>query len=410
MHAVGVIVEYNPFHNGHAYHVSSAKEVSGADIVIAVMSGNFLQRGEPAMVSKWMRAKMALLGGVDLVFELPYKFATQHAEIFADGSVSLLSEVGCQSFCFGSEDGDISSFYNTISFLQEHSAAYNDEIKHKMNLGMSYPRAASEAFISLNAGPQLLDLSKPNNILGFQYVKSALQQKSSMKPITIKRKNADYHDEHFASATIASATSIRKAVFLKDSNYDQIAQYVPSTTYEQLNDYFNQYGVLHSWEMYWPLLKYRLLHSSAKELKEIYEIEEGLENRFIEACMHAETFQQFMELVKTKRYTWTRLQRACVHILTNTKKDDMLQNEKASYLRLLGMTTNGREYLNKMKKHFSLPLVSKLSSYQHPQLDLDIKASRIYALGIPVQKQNEYLKMEYKQSPIYIQNSESVGS
>jgi predicted nucleotidyltransferase len=403
MNAVGVIVEYNPFHNGHAYHVQAAKEYSGADIVIAVMSGNFLQRGEPALVSKWTRTKMALYGGVDIVIELPYFFATQKAEVFANGAVSILTKAGCQSFCFGSESGDIDSFYQTAAFLEEHQEAFDREVKREIGLGNSYPKALSLAFKNLSPKDTLIDLTQPNNILGFQYIQAVLQQKSKIQAITVSRKNANYHDEHFASSTIASATSIRKAFFTQSDGSESIQQYVPSFTSELLMDYYKRYRLLHQWENYWPYLKYRLLHISPNELQEIYEIEEGLENRFISAVIHAESFEHFMTLVKTKRYTWTRLQRACVHVLTNTKKKEMkIPNKTASYLRLLGMTTNGKQYLNKMKDHIDLPIVSKLSAFQNEEIELDIKASRIYSLGVPADRQSEFLKQEFSQPPIFI--------
>ncbi|MGZ4160882.1 MAG: nucleotidyltransferase [Neobacillus sp.] len=403
MKAVGVIVEYNPFHNGHAFHLQAAREASGADVVIAVMSGDFLQRGEPALVSKWNRTRMALLGGVDIVFELPYRFATQKAETFANGSVSILDAAGCEFLCFGSESGDLASFLQTINYLEEKQASYNENIKSIMNTGVSYPKALSLSFQQLADSENYLDLSRPNNILGFHYIKAIKQQKSSVRPITVQRKNANYHDENFTSETIASATSIRKALFSIENNNESISQYIPETTYQILKEYLNDYGVFHQWENYWSLLQFRLLQTSPEELRESYEIEEGLENRFIASALKSNSFQEFMEKIKTKRYTWTRLQRACVHILTNTKKAEMAyDSDKASYLRLLGMTKVGKEYLNKMKSHFSLPLISKLSSCKQKEIIPDIKASRIYSLAVPNQLKSELLSQEYNQPPIYI--------
>jgi predicted nucleotidyltransferase len=167
--------------------------------------------------------------------------------------------------------------------------------------------------------------------------------------MTIPRKNANYHDQEFSSATIASATSIRKAIFTDSDEKSAIDQYVPEQTLQLLKEYLQSYQVFHQWENYWSYLQFRLIHASPEELREIYEMEEGLEYRLLSAAREAETFHEFMQKIKTKRYTWTRLQRLCVHILTNTKKEDMaLISEKASYLRLLGMTSKGREYLNKI--------------------------------------------------------------
>lgn len=402
MKSVGVIVEYNPFHNGHAYHLQAAKETAHADLAVAVMSGNFLQRGEPALVSKWYRTKMALLSGVDIVLELPYQFATQKAETFANGAVSVLDAIGCHSLCFGSESGDISTFKQTVDYMELHKDCLDEKIKMNIKTGVSFPKALSLSFQSLSSTENLLSLDKPNNILGFHYVKALKKQKSSIIPLTIKRKNADYHDEHFATETIASATSIRKALFT--SNNSSIEQYVPNTTGTLLKEYLNEYGNFHEWENYWSFLRFRLLHSSPEELREIYGVEEGIESRLIAAALESSTFKEFMEKVKTKRYTWTRIQRICVHILTNTKKTEISGTlEKASYLRLLGMTKRGKEYLNKNKSQFNLPLISKLSAYKENDILLDIKASRVYSCGLGKQYGNILLQQEFKQPPIYVE-------
>ncbi|PFO09932.1 hypothetical protein COJ85_00685 [Bacillus sp. AFS076308] len=404
MNAVGLIVEYNPFHNGHAFHLNASKEAANAEVVIAVMSGNFLQRGEPALVSKWYRTKMALLNGVDIVFELPYMFAVQKAEIFANGAVSILDTAGCDAVCFGSESGDLSSFLKTIDFIDEQKQQLEENIHQFIDTGVSYPKAVSLAYHQLSDSNSYLDLAKPNNILGIEYIRAIKKQKSSLKPMTVARKNADYHDEHFASETIASATSIRKAILSKEGGQNSIGQYVPSPTEQLLSEYLIEYQVFHQWENYWNYLQFRLLQSTPEELREIYEVEEGLENRILAAALIAGSFHEFMEKIKTKRYTWTRLQRLCVHILTNTKKGQMAgPSDKASYLRLLGMTPKGKEYLNKRKKDFSLPLVSKLSSYKGKEIQLDLKAARIYSLGVAPHLTKELMNKEFKQPPILIE-------
>lgn len=403
MKAVGVVVEYNPFHNGHLYHLQQAKEQTGADISIAAMSGNFLQRGEPALVSKWARTQMALEAGVDIVFELPYRFATQHAETFAEGAVSILSAAGCDTLCFGSESGDLDAFTKTITFLEENNEVFQEKIKFYTGEGYSYPKSIGLSFRSLAPSENFIDISRPNNILGLHYIQAIIRQKSSMKAETITRKNAGYHDEHFASATIASATSIRKALFGASGEIETIKQYVPETTYAQLIHYRDQYDGFHSWENYWPILKYKLLQSDPSELKGFYEVEEGLENRLFAAAASSCSFQQFMESIKTKRYTWTRLQRVCLHILTNTRKETMKTSQKTvNYLRLLGATEKGRSYLNYKKKEFSLPLVSKLSAFADPDIELDIKASRIYALGQKDHGQEKLLAEEFSRPPIML--------
>jgi predicted nucleotidyltransferase len=399
MKAVGVVVEYNPFHNGHKFHLDQAKEKTGADIVIAVMSGNFLQRGEPALVSKWSRTEMALHGGADLVFELPYIFATQNADIFADGAISILAAAGCENVCFGSESGEIDHFTHTLDFLAKHQTQFQEKVKEHNALGYSYPKSLSLSFQALEPASALVDLAKPNNILGLQYIAAINRQGSGMQPITIQRKNADYHDEHFSSESIASATSIRKSLFSNESNMDSIQSYLPRSSFELLLRYKNHYGQFHSWGDYWPLLKYKLLQSSPKELADAHEVEEGLENRLLEHVLHAHSFQDFMRRIKTKRYTWTRLQRVCLHILMNVKRSEMQAGRTAKYLRLLGMSAQGRAYLQKKKKTFELPLVSKPSASKE-LIEIDIKASRIYSLGLKGNLQGRLLQEEFSQPPI----------
>lgn len=405
MRALGVIVEYNPFHNGHFFHIEAAKQNAEPDVVIAVMSGNFLQRGEPALVNKWYRTEMALLGGVDIVIELPYRFATQKAQTFALGAVSILQTLNCESLCFGSESGDIRSFQETLDLVENNEEQFQNSISQYVKSGISYPSAIKKAFIDLSASKEMVDLSKPNNILGFHYVEAIKKIGSPIKAVTIKRKNAEYHDEHFSSETIASATSIRKALFSKESQ-DDIDRFIPSTTKTLLTQYIASFHEFHQWENYWPLLRYRIIQAPTSDLKEIYEVEEGLENRMKRAALQSHSFQQFMHSIKTKRYTWTRLQRACLHILTNTKKTQMLvEQETPSYLRLLGMTEKGQKYLNQQKKSLTLPLITKVSSSQgNMDLDLDINASQIYSLGLPEPYQSKLLQTEFQHPPIILKN------
>ena len=400
MKAVGIIVEYNPFHNGHLHHIQKAKELSDADIVIAVMSGPFLQRGEPALVSKWHRAEMALSGGVDIVIELPYAFSVQHATIFAQGAVQLLDSLHCEAVCFGSESGVIESFINAYQILTKNKAIFDDNIKRHLQEGYSYPKAMSCAFMEMTSNDNnIADLTMPNNILGFEYVKAVLSKHLPMELYTIERIKANYHDPHFTSDTIASATSIRKEI-IEQHSLNTISPFVNTTTLKILEGYKQTFSIFHQWENYWPYLKFRLTQMSPSELQSIYEVEEGIENRILAVCQKANSFQEFISMLKTKRYTWTRLQRICVHILTNTKKDEMYTNETPAYMRLLGSSKKGRCYLKEHKKTFKLPLISKLSSFSHQQIDLDVRAASIYALGTLPAKQQELSAMEYSQVPI----------
>ncbi|MFC4320290.1 nucleotidyltransferase [Litchfieldia salsa] len=404
MKAVGVVVEYNPFHNGHEYHLRQSKSQTGADLVVAVMSGNFLQRGEPALVSKWSRTKMALENGIDLVVELPYEYATQKAETFSNGAIAILDKLKCSYLCFGSEHGSIQSFNNTLNLIQKNSKRFNEIIRTEMKKGISYPMATSLAYHSLNPESAYINLSTPNNILGFHYLKAIDEQNSKMQPHTIQRTSANYHDEDFTSSTIASATSIRKALFEQNRNLFIVQDYIPHTTFKELEKYIETYGQLHRWEDYFNLLKYKVLTSSHEELSNIYEIEEGLEYRFKREIIGATSFNEFMENVKTKRYTRTRLQRACLHILTNSRKSVIKPDDndwnKPTYIRLLGMSKIGQSYLRSIKKEIDIPLISKLSSFNQNRIQLDINATYTYSMVLPEAIRSQFIKEEFSTPPL----------
>jgi predicted nucleotidyltransferase len=398
MKAVGLVVEYNPFHNGHQYHLHRSKNETNADVVIAVMSGSFLQRGEPALVSKWTRTEMALRGGADLVFELPYVYCTQHAGHFAYGAILLLEAAGCDTFCFGSEQGKIEPFLSLYHLMKEKKEEYDQYVVKYISEGNSYPKASSLAFHELVTDVSYLpDLSKPNNILGFQYVKAAIDHSFRIKPYTIRRIHSDYHDQELPDQPIASATSIRKAL-MRQQDLESTSSYIPSESFLLLKSY----GEFHDWEKYWPLLKYKIMSSSTDELETVYEAEEGIQYRMKDTVLEASTFNEFVSKIKTKRYTWTRIQRLCVHILNHVKKEQMKSAmNQNSYLRILGMTEKGRKYLNLNKKKIELPLISRISSVQHLGLELDISSAFIHSLALDFPSQKKLRKREF-QPPIFL--------
>ena len=401
MRAVGLVVEYNPFHYGHAYHVAQSKQVTGEDVVIAVMSGPFLQRGEPAIVNKWDRTKQALHQGVDIVMELPYAFATQKAEIFAGGAVDILSAMGVNSLCFGSEEGSIEPFLKAVSQRQEHQQAFDQLVQQGMKHGWSYPHAASVAQKELLAEEEEYLLEKPNNILGYHYVERALHHHPHIHLHTIKRQAAGYHEETFKSEKIASATAIRRAS--QTEGLQAIEAYVPATTYDSLSHRLEKDGFFCNWEVFWPALRYQLLAQTTEKLRGIYEVEEGVEVRLQEAAKEANTFAQFMKTVKTKRYTWTRLQRMCTHILTQTSKEEMREVTEPRALRLLGMTETGQRYIQNKKKELPLPLLANVRRDDEPLVQLDIRAQRVYESALlfhPQALRKPDYQDEFKRVPI----------
>ncbi|HDR6753701.1 TPA: nucleotidyltransferase [Bacillus cereus] len=398
-----MVVEYNPFHNGHLYHVQQTKKLTQSDIIIAVMSGPFLQRGEPALISKWYRTKMALANGVDLVVELPYVFATQKAETFANGAISILNALRVSEICFGSEDGQIENFYNTISIQKNEEETFNCLVKQFMDAGNSYAKATSDAFSHILTSEKNIDMSQPNNILGFQYTKAILSQNSSIQAQTIKRFASHYHDETFNDQHIASATSIRKQLFSEEGSFTTIEPFLPQATTSLLANYKQNYGILHNWEQYFSFFKYRLMTMSPEDLRHIYEIEEGLEHRILSKIQNSSSFYSFMEALKTKRYTWTRLQRACTHILTNTTKEDIRSaniEQHAPYIRLLGMSQKGQTYLSKNKKKIELSILTHTKTFDHAALDIEKKANSVYFSIMHEPLRTQLLKQDITHHPI----------
>ncbi|HFJ9475381.1 nucleotidyltransferase [Bacillus thuringiensis] len=383
--------------------MQQTKKLTQSDIIIAVMSGPFLQRGEPALISKWYRTKMALANGVDLVVELPYVFATQKAETFANGAISILNALHVSEICFGSEDGQIENFYNTISVQKNEEETFNYLVKQFMDAGNSYAKATSDAFSHILTSEKNIDMSQPNNILGFQYMKAILSQNSSIQAQTIKRFASHYHDETFNDQHIASATSIRKQLFSEEGSFTTIEPFLPQATTSLLANYKQNYGILHNWEQYFSFFKYKLMTMSSGDLRHIYEIEEGLEHRILSKIQNSSSFYSFMEALKTKRYTWTRLQRACTHILTNTTKEEIRSaniEQHAPYIRLLGMSQKGQTYLSKNKKKIELPILTHTKTFDHAALDIEKKANSVYFSIMHEPLRTQLLKQDITHHPI----------
>ncbi|MFS0560923.1 nucleotidyltransferase [Terribacillus sp. 179-K 1B1 HS] len=377
MNSCGLIVEYNPLHNGHVYHIQQAQKLTGSDCMIAVMSGNFTQRGEPAILDKFCRTRAALSAGIDLVIELPFLYAVQHADLFAQGAVSILHALQAEHLVFGSEDGSIEAFRQALVGQQANQTAFESVLKQQLEHGLSYPEANRAAYEAVGIDSSL-DLGSPNNILGFAYMKAAEKLGTPLQVHTIRRIEAGYHDQSI-TGPIASATSIRTAWL--DNKRRAVNQAVPGSTYELLDG-----ENLHSWEAYFPLLRYLILTRPAEMLRQIQGMDEGLEYRIKKYINQSLNFKQFLSLIKTKRYTWTRLQRVCVHLLTNSQKQFVSENLKepsCPYIRVLGMTKKGQAFLASRKKRLDVPLYTQLKDGMHPVADLELQAADAYYSILP---------------------------
>lgn len=389
MKSCGVIVEYNPFHNGHNYHLKEAKEKSHADCLVAVMSGNFLQRGEPAIIDKWSRTKEALYNGVDLVIELPFAYAVQSADYFTHGGIKLLQSLGVDAISFGTDASEELDYAEFGKFHQENIDVINDTYQAIKNNGQSYPQQMTEVYRQLYPDWQL-DFSSPNHILGMGYAKENASYSKPMTLYPIKRVGSHYHEEELSTLNFASATAIRKGIL--SGRQKELAQVIPSMTFQDLcsND-------LVEWEKAWPFLQYQLISQSTETLKKCYQMVEGLEYRFKEAATLSNSFEEFVSRVKSKRYTWTRIQRLCLYVLLQVNLTEIETVWQSSYLRVLGFNEVGRQFLKQQKKICQLPVITNVNKKNEALLSLDIRAGKIYSLfGENIKQQ------DYYQSPIYL--------
>jgi predicted nucleotidyltransferase len=406
MHVTGVVVEYNPMHNGHLYHVERSRQATDADSVVAVMSGHFLQRGEPAIVNKWARARMALMQGVDLVLELPTAYSTQSAAWFAFGSVAVLTSLGIvDSLCFGSESGNISALERLSSIIADEPPLLQSLIHEELQKGQSYPRAASLALTRYAEQDETLDAAlaaQPNNMLGLEYLAALQKLGSPIRPATIQRIAAGYSEENITHPSIASATAIRKATL--ESGVDKAEPLLPPYSYQVLQEEFAAGRGPMRWESYQQALFVLLQRATPDELSRYVGVDEGLEMRLLEAARTANSVTELIAAVKTKRYTWTKIQRALTSILLGLTREHQAAMQLAQgpdYLRVLGFTERGRALLKRAASASAAPILTNLPREKSTMLELDIRASRVYAQGYP-SLQPGAAQWDYTQSVIRV--------
>ncbi len=379
MKIVGLIAEYNPFHNGHQYHIEKSKEVTGADFVIVIMSGNYVQRGTPAMMPKHLRTESALKCGADLVIELPLPYATGTAEQFAYGAVSILESLGCIDFiCFGSECGSIVSLQELARLLANETPEYKEILQHNLRTGQSFPSARQHALDTLYPNHNFSELlESPNNILGIEYLKALYRLNSKIVPFTIPRISSHYHDDKLRD-TFSSASALRQTI--ANGEFAKLYGQIPSDSMTCLEDniqkryplFFNDFSLL---------LKYKLLQENKDSFTEYADVSEELGNRIYNQCNQYMNSEQFCEFVKTKEITYTHISRALLHILLDVKKTDYKEIE---YARVLGFRKNRTALLSILKQRSSISLITKLTTTDSlspaakTMLEKDIYASNLY--------------------------------
>jgi predicted nucleotidyltransferase len=355
MTAVGLITEYNPFHNGHRHHLQESLRVSGAEVAVAVMSGHFLQRGMPAMLDKWVRTRMALAGGVDVVLELPVVWACNSAPHFAAGAIAVLEACGdVESLCFGSESGELAPLQECASLLNASTARIAQETGQALRNGISYPVARAAAMQELSGAAELL--ATPNNILGISYLQTLAASGSSLRPLTIPRIGAGYHD-CVPEGKIASATGIRS---LYDRGED-LSPFIPLSVQPYLQTALQAGKVLDSSRLF-PLLMSRL-SDEPSALADIYQVEDGIADRLCQQARFAHNLAGLIDSVKVRHFTVSRLQRILAYILLNLTAEEVLAQLAGGppYLRLLGATSKGERFLAATRKKRTLPLLANLS-------------------------------------------------
>lgn len=362
MEIIGIIAEYNPFHNGHLYHIEKIKKMYPNSLLVLVLNGYFLERGEVSIISKENKCKLALEYGIDIVVELSMLYGSQSADTFSDASIKILNELGVEKIIFGSESNDI----EYLTKLAKKQLECDLDVKEYLNKGLNYPTSLNKALES--------NVNTPNDILGITYIKTILKNKYNMEAISIKRTN-DYHDIK-SNEEIISASNIRDKI-KKNIN---ISPYLPNTEYiNNINE-----------DLLFNLLKYKII--SCDDLSIYLTVDEGIENKLKKEINNCNNLDELIKKIKSKRYTYNRLRRMLMHILVGIKKCDT--NLEIKYIRLLGFNENGKDYINKIKKN-TIPILTKIDINDTVR-KYEIKASIIYEM---ITKE-KVIDFEQKNKPI----------
>ncbi|MCI7241292.1 MAG: nucleotidyltransferase [Bacilli bacterium] len=377
MNVIGIIAEYHPFHLGHLYQINKIKEMYKDSIIIAIVSSSFTQRGDVSILNKWDKARIALDNGIDLVIELPYFYAGQSSDIFAKGAVTILNYLGIDTLVFGMESDDINNL-KLMADIQLNDKNYNNIVKEYLSNGYNYPTALSKAIKDILN----LDIYLPNDLLALSYIKQVKLINNNINVIGIKRTN-DYHSKEITS-NIVNASLIREQF---KNNLD-ISNYIPSYDTNKL------YNV--SVNDFYPLLKYQILNN-INNLDKFLTVDEGIDNRIKKYIKNSNNWNELVNNIKTKRYTYNKINRMLMHILFNLTKDES-KNIVIDYVRVLGFNSKGRSYLNKIKKNKDINIVTNYKDGISKLFDLENRVNNIYAIIVD----NKLIYEEYSHNPIII--------
>ena len=362
----GIVAEYNPFHNGHVYHINTSRETTGADYTIVVMSGNFVQRGAPAIIDKHVRAHMALENGADLVIELPAYYSVSSAEYFAKGAVSLLDKLGVVThLSFGSECGNIELLQKFADILLEEPVEYREYLHRFLRDGMSFPLARNNAIVHYD--PSLFDASKllgsPNNILALEYLKALSVRNSKIKPITVSRKGSDYHDRFITeNNTHASAQAIREAILAGPNG--EFKAVLPESCYNLLKNEIDNNRTVDI-DDFSAMLYYKLLMEKHIGYTTYLDVNQELSDRIVNKLGEFVSVRQFTDLLKTRDRTYTRISRCLMHILLDITGSSLEAYGIADYIqyaRVLGFRKSSEKLLTEIKLKSTIPLITNINN------------------------------------------------
>ena len=374
MKIIGIIAEYNPFHNGHLYQINKIKEKYPDSILIGVVSSSFTQRGDISILNKWDKAKLSLANGLDLVIELPFVYATQSSDIFAKGAINILNKLKIDTLVFGTESDNINKL-KELADIQLNNKEYNIKVKKYLDNGLNYPTALNKALIELSSSK----VDTPNDLLALSYIKEIKRNNYNIEVINIKR-TTTYHGKDIKD-NITSASNIRK-LYLEGKDISNLIPYNQDILYKiNMNKCFNY-------------LKYKIV-TEESNINKYQTVDEGIENRIIKEINNSNTYEELIQNIKTKRYTYNKISRMLLHILTNFTKEEA-KNIQIDYIRLLGFSPNGKKYLNKIKKDIKVPIITRYKKEISKLLDIELRITKVYDI---VTNNNEIDK-EYNSIPI----------
>lgn len=398
MKITGIVAEYNPFHMGHEYQLKKARDNSACDGIVVVMSGNYVQRGEPAIIDKFKRAEAAIYGGADLVIELPLPFSCQNAEMFANAAIVELKKLPVNSISFGCETDDV-NLLKEIAKLQL-STKFHDRIKQEIKLGISYPNALSNTVKSVLGEEAYLAASSPNNVLGIEYIKSIMKHNLDWNCVPVKRIGKEHNDVS-STGYFDSATAIRK--MLLKSSFNNIS--VPAKSMDNIKKFYHEQASFNSLNNYVEILYYKIIELGPEGLKQIYEVTEGLNNKIYSNVFKHDNIDDFIMSLKSKRYTYSKLRRMLLNILLNLTYDDIKHFMLPSnYIKVLAFNDTGRQIIKEVKNN--TVVINRFSDYKKGFMDANKlplfkftdKATNMYYIPLKNRKINE----EYKANAIYV--------